>query len=202
MRKLVFFTLLSFGLFAQESPKKLDQVQGLPVGAKAPLSTLTDENNQALDLGAINKEETLLLVFYRGQWCPYCNRHLSALNDILDELKAEGVRLIAISPEKPEISKELKDEKKLSFGFAWDKDYQLSKAFDLAFLPPSLTRAKYNRILDADLADAHGNELELLPVPATYLIDKEGTILWRHFDPDYTERSKPEEILVILKARS
>lgn len=199
MRKLLLFSLLSFSLSAQEAPKDLEEVHGLAVGEKAPLTTLLDENGAALDLQKLNQEETLLLVFYRGQWCPYCNRHLSALNEVIDELNGEGLRLIAISPEKPEVSLKLKEEKGLNFTFAWDENYQLSKAFDLAFLPTAATRAKYNIFLGADLAKAHANDAELLPVPASFLIDKEGIIIWRHFDPDYTERSDPKEILEIIR---
>ncbi len=195
MKRLIFLFLLASGLQAQE----LEEVHGLAVGKNAPLLELIDQEGQVLDLKSLVKEQSLLLVFYRGAWCPYCNKHLSELNEIAGDIEKAGVKLIAVSPEKPEKLKEMAAKTEALFEFAWDKDYRLAKAFDLAFLPSRLDRFKYNTVLDADLAESHGNEAELLPVPATYLINQEGIIIWRHFDPDYSERSKTSEIVEVIQ---
>jgi peroxiredoxin len=137
-------------------------------------------------------------VFYRGQWCPYCNRHLSALNENLQAIESKGAQLIAISPEKQEMLMKSAEKTGASFSLLTDQDFKIAEAFELAFLPSSGTRLKYNTILGADLDEAQTDDSERLPVPATYIIGQDGTVLWRHFDRDYSQRASPEEILANL----
>ncbi|WP_421751165.1 peroxiredoxin-like family protein [Croceimicrobium sp.] len=199
MLRYLFSALFSLVLFSACS-QDLDSVQGLPVGAKAPLPSLQNEEGQKISLSQALEKGPIVLIFYRGQWCPYCNRHLSALEAVRDSLEAEGAQLFAISPEKPEYLQEMQAKTEAGFTLLYDSAYQTILAYDLAFLPSAGTRFKYNTLLGADLSEAHGDERELLPVPASFLIDQKGIIRWRHFDPDYTQRSEPSEILKALKA--
>jgi peroxiredoxin len=192
------FLGLSLLLSTAYSAQSLDSINGLPVGTKAPLYTLQNLSGEKLDLKELNAQGPLLLVFYRGHWCPYCNRHLSELQEIADSLQELGVSLVAIAPEKPEYLAEMKKETGASFTFLYDEAYRMIKAYDLAFLPSEATRLKYKTFLGADLSELSGDSREWLPVPATFLIDSEGIIRWRHFNPDYKERSEVSEILEAL----
>lgn len=193
MKQLIslVFTFLFLSLSAQE----LEQAKGLSIGDKAPLGQLQNADGESIDLQEALKEGPIILVFYRGQWCPYCNRHMAALSEIADSLEGIGVQLFAISPENPEYLKMMEEKSESRFDLLYDSHYTTIEAFDLAFLPSKAKRLKYNSVLGANLAEAHGDSRELLPVPATFLIDQKGIIRWRHFDPDYRERSKPEELL-------
>lgn len=194
--KALLLLLFTSGLMAQN----MADVQGLAVGEKAPLNTLRDAQSKKVDLQEALENGPVILVFYRGEWCPYCNRHLAALNDIADSLAELNVQLFAISPEKPALLQEMSSKTESHFTFLSDSAYQTMIGFDLAFLPSKATRMKYKSVLGVDLSEAHQDDRELLPVPATYLIDQEGIIRWRHFDPDYKERSEPKEVLAAARA--
>jgi len=194
MKYLASILLTVFYLVSCEA-QELEEVQGLQVGDEAPLSVLEDAKGEKVNLKSELKKGPIVIVFYRGQWCPYCNKHLAELNEVADSLNDIGVQLYAISPDKPELLKEMQEKTEAKFTLLHDSAYQTILAFDLAFQPSSATRFKYKTILGADLSEDHGDERELLPVPATFLIDEDGIIRWRHFDPDYKNRSNPSEVL-------
>ena len=195
--KTLLFILLSLGgLMAQN----IEEVRGLKPGAAAPLGILENATGQKIDLQEALKQGPIVLVFYRGEWCPYCNRHFAALHSIADSLAELNVQVFAISPEKPALLTEMVRKTESDFTFLSDSGYQTILAFDLAFLPSKATRLKYRKVLGVDLSEAHQDKRELLPVPATYLIDQGGIIRWRHFDPNYRERSEPLEVLAAAKA--
>src|SRR5690606_20240761 len=127
--------------------------------------------SEALENGPV------VLIFYRGQWCPVCNKHLSAFQDSIDLLNAAGVQVIAISPEKPELLSETREKTAASYTLLYDEDYKISTLFDVRFTPKKTDRIMYNTFLGADLKNAHSDDSEQLPIPATYLIGKDGTIL-------------------------
>lgn len=193
--KYIFSLVFSAFYLVSCQAQDLDKVQGLKVGEKAPLLVLEDAEGEKVNLKTALEDGPIVLVFYRGQWCPYCNKHLAELNGIADSLNDLGVQLYAISPDKPELLNEMQEKTEAKFTLLHDSAYQTILAFDLAFQPSSATRLKYKTILGADLSEDHGDERELLPVPATFLIDEKGIIRWRHFDPDYKNRSNPSEVL-------
>jgi peroxiredoxin len=197
---LLFTLLLSSFSFAQDGPVgELSDLEGLGVGALAPLPILLDQNGNDFSLKKALEAGPLIIVFYRGHWCPYCSRHLAELEEIGDSIRELGGQLIAISPEKPEFLQKMQEKSGAQFTFLYDAHYETIMAFDLAFLPSAATRAKYNRVLGAKMSEAHEDDRQILPVPATYLIGENGIILWRHFDPNYKNRSKPSEILDQLR---
>lgn len=203
--KSLFLSSLLFlciGLKAQTdtaSPAPLDSLQGLMPGEKAPLMTLLNSDSVAVNLNDLLADGPLVIVFYRGHWCPYCNRHLSKLSEISDSIQKLGARMLAIAPEKLSYLREMQAKSGADFTFLYDENYALISAFKLAFLPSKGTRLKLKTFLGADLSELSGNKKEWLPVPATYLIDQNGIIRWRHFDPDYTQRASTESILEALK---
>lgn len=199
MKYFAFLLLLLVqGAQAQDRYKTESQTQGLAVGAKVRSFTALNQAGEQVKLTDELAKGPVLLVFYRGQWCPYCNRHLSDLQDSLALLQKKGVRVFAISPEKPEFLLKMQEKTEASFTFLWDEGHAIGRAFDVTHQPEAATRKKYNALLRARLAEASGDESEQLPVPATYLIGQDGRVLWRHFDQDYRKRSSVAEILTQL----
>ena len=183
------FILFSFVLSAQEKP------EGLFINSKAPDFKANDQYGKEIRLKEILKDSLVVLVFYRGQWCPYCNRYLKKLEDSLQMIKEKGARLIAVSPEKPENIGKTIEKTKATYPILYDKDMKIMKAYDVAFELDEKTVSRYKNA-DIDLADANGQKNKvILPVPAIYIIRKEGTIVYRFFEPDYKKRVSVQEIL-------
>lgn len=192
MHKLIFLLSLVFLntiLLAQEKP------EGLFINSKAPDFKANDQYGNEIRLKDVLKDSLVVLIFYRGQWCPYCNRQLRKLEDSVQLIKDKGARLIAITPEKPEFILKTIEKTKASYSLLYDKEMKIMKAYSVAFEVDDRTIARYKNA-DIDLVTANGPKDKVyLPVPAVYIISKEGTILYRYFDTDYKKRVSVLEIL-------
>jgi peroxiredoxin len=177
-------------LFAQEKP------EGLFINSKAPDFRAIDQYGKEIRLKDVWKDSVVVLIFYRGQWCPYCNKQLKKLEDSLQLIKEKGARLIAITPEKPEFISKTIEKTKASYPLIYDKDMKIMKAYAVAFEVDERTVSRYKNA-DIDLATANGQKEKVyLPVPAVYIISKkEGTIIYRYFEFDYKKRVSVQEIL-------
>lgn len=190
---LLFSVSLTIIIYAQEKP------EGLFINSKAPDFKATDQYGTEIRLKDILKDSLVVLVFYRGQWCPYCNKHLKKLEDSLSLIKEKGARLIAVSPEKLENISKTIEKTNASYPVLYDKDMKIMIAYKVAFEVDERTVNRYKNA-DIDLAEANGQkEKVFLPVPALYIISKEGTILYRFFEADYKKRPSVMEILEQLK---
>ena len=179
---------------AQNDYRKAKEAKGLQVGEtvknfKAQGLDETFELKKALEKGSV------VLVFYRGHWCPVCNQHLSELQKDLEKIYEAGGQLIAVSPEKPEKLALTQEKTKAEFTLLYDKDYKIADQFDVKFRPNAMTRTTYNTVLGADLKNAHSDDSQQLPIPATYIINTDMKIVWRQLDPNYKNRSKIEDII-------
>ncbi len=206
MKKLVLLFVGLCPLFfqpvaqAQQTPASdAKELSGIEVGAMAPLLDLKNENNTRVSLADALKSGPVILVFYRGEWCPVCNRFLSALEDSVAKLEKEGARVFAVSAEKPEYLQKMKAKTGASFTFLSDSAYAMMSAFGLVYELDNGTRLKYKTVLGANIPEATGDDRVLLPVPATYIIGSDGKVLWKHFDPDYRKRATVSEMLEVLK---
>ncbi|MBP8114999.1 MAG: AhpC/TSA family protein [Chitinophagaceae bacterium] len=190
MKKILLFVFMlsSIGLFAQEAP------EGLFIGSKAPDFKGKDQNDIDIKLKDLLKKGKVVLVFYRGQWCPYCNKQLSALQDSLQLIIDKGATLLAVSPEKIEMIDKTVEKTKAEYSILHDKDLKIMKAYDVDFEVPENTVTRY-RNAGLDLEKLNGENGTNLPVPAVYIIDKESTITYRFFDKDYKKRPSVKEIL-------
>lgn len=168
---------------------------GLQIGDTVSDFTAVNQMDSTFNLKAALQDGPIVLVFYRGQWCPFCNRHLHDLQDSLKLINQTGAQVIAISPEKPEYLQKMEGKTGAEFTLLYDEKYVISEQFGVLFNPDKATKTLYNTALKADLSKAHNNENEFLPIPATYIINREGVIVWRHFDPNYKKRSSVKEIL-------
>jgi len=196
MFKIVLLSLLlasqSF-LSAQEKP------EGLFINSKAPDFKATDQYGNEIRLKDILKDSLVVLIFYRGQWCPYCNKQLKKLEDSLELIKNKGARLIAVTPEQPEFISKTIEKTKASYPLLYDKEMKIMKAYAVAFQVDDKSVTRYKNA-DIDLITANGQkDKAFLPVPAVYIISKEGTILYRYFDTDYKKRPSVQELLNNLK---
>lgn len=169
--------------------------RGLNIGDQVENFSAVDLHDKIFQLDKELKNGPIVVIFYRGQWCPFCNKHLKSLENELEGIKAKGAQLVAVSPEKSEFLKRTSEKTKASFRLLHDEGYQISKLFDVTIQPGKLERFMVNTMLGAKLKKANTDNSERLPIPATFIIDQKGKIVWRHFNPDYKKRSKPEEII-------
>lgn len=179
----------------QTTFKKAQEAAGLIPGSPAPRFVAEDLHGNIFKLEDALKQGPVVLIFYRGQWCPFCNKHLKALQSKLPQIYARGASVVAVSPEKSEFLRRTAEKTGAEFTLLFDDGYRISDAFDVTFRPGKLQRIMLNTVLNADLAHAHSDDTERLPIPATFIIGTDGEIIWRHFDPDYKKRSKVEDIL-------
>ena len=192
MHKLFFFLpllCLHIILCAQEKP------EGLFINSKAPDFKAKDQYGNEIRLKDVLKDSIVVLIFYRGEWSPYCIKYLKTLEDSVHAIKNKGARLMAISPEKPEFISKTIEKTKASYPLLYDKEMKIMKAYAVAFEVDEKTVSRYKNA-DIDLATANGQKDKIyLPITAVYIINKEGTINYRYFDSDYKKRASVKEIL-------
>lgn len=177
--------------YAQQPPK------GLPLNDEAPEFSVRDQHGEVITLSAELKKGSVVLVFYRGQWCPYCNRQLKGLQDSLSFIKEKGATLIAVTPEKQENISKTIEKTNASYAILFDEGLKIMKNYDVAFNVDSSTVERYKKY-GIDFNEANGSNGATLPVPTVYIINKEGKIIFKHFDPDYKKRVTVQEILLHL----
>ncbi len=195
---LVFLTLHT----EAQTYKSVKEVSGLPVGAEVKNFKAIDQFGKKFKLSKALKQGPVIIVFYRGQWCPVCNKHLSELQDSLSLLQAAGATVVAVSPEKPEYLNKMAAKTKASFTLLYDKDYKIGNAFDVIFQPEKKVIDLYNTRLDAKLEESHSDNSGRLPVPATFIIDRNNKVHWRQFNPDYKFRASVKDLLENLPKKS
>ena len=197
MKTILLFTLLlitGFNSFSQET-RRAEDAKGLAVGELAPDFSAIDADSLKFNLAEVIEKGPVVLIFYRGFWCPICNRHLSTIQDSLQLITQKGATVVAVSPQKPEYLEKMEEKSGARFKLLYDEGYKISNAYDVTFTPESKQIFVYNKILRAKLKKSHSDDSQRLPIPATYIVDKNQKIVWRHFDPNYKERSTVKEIL-------
>ncbi len=193
-RTSLFFavTLLTATAVAQDALKPhCGELGTLKVGDMAPAFTATDLNGKAIDLSEQLKTRQVVLAFYRGSWCPYCNKELSALQENLSKIEALNGTVIAISPEKTETAGAVLEKTKATFPVIQDAGYPILCSYGVAF---ELEGERKEKMKTMGLS-----EDGVLPVPATYIIGMDGRIKAIHFDTDYTKRMSVADVLAALE---
>ncbi|RDI50023.1 peroxiredoxin-like family protein [Nocardia mexicana] len=165
----------------------------LAIGDLAPDFTLTDHRGERFALTDALRDGPVVLSFYRGGWCPYCNVQLHTLQTALPQLRTHGARLVAVSPDSPDDSLTTAERNGLEFEVLSDPGNHVARAYGLLFTVPADVRDIY-RTAGADL-DAANPEL---PIPATYVVGTDGRILYAHVDGDYRNRAEADDILKAL----
>jgi len=170
----------------------------LKVGDTIPSFKLSNAVGQEIDIKECLEQGPLILNFYRGAWCPYCNLELQAYQEVLSDINAKGANLVAISPELPDSSMSLKEKHNLGFELLSDVDHKVSKEFGIVFKLNDDLRNLYKQF-GFDLDGAQGNTNGELPLPATYVVDTDGTILLADMHLDYTKRLEPTDAIAAIK---
>ena len=165
----------------------------LQVGAQVPNAQLLGSGKEPIELAKLWAEGPLVLTFYRGGWCPYCNLQLKALERSLSKIENAGATLVAVTPEIPEKVSETVDNNQLGYLVLTDKDNALAHKFGIAFTLPDVIRPIYENHLK--LSSYNGNDKSELPLAATYIIDRQGIIRWAFSDADYKHRAEPSDIV-------
>lgn len=173
------------------------EARALQVGSLAPDLTLPDALNRPVRLSTLWAQGPLVLVFYRGGWCPYCNLELRAWQQQLTDLQRLGAQLVAVSPQTPDNTLTTAEKNELAFPVLSDSALEAATGFGVAFeMPPELIEL-YSRV-GHDLPVLNGNGRWVLPVPATYVIDVNGRISFAHVEADYRRRAEPHGVLAAV----
>ena len=159
---------------------------------------LPDVNGDEVKLEELLQQGPVVLSFYRGGWCPYCNLELRALQAALPEIRELGASLVAISPQTPDQSLSTSEKNELEFSVLSDVGNQVAREFGLVFSLPESLRPIYAQF-GIDIPAHNGDDSFDLPVPATYVIDRDGTIKYSFVNVDYQQRGEPSEIVAALR---
>jgi len=186
----ILFTIaiLSFSFISNDAPT------GLNVEEIAPDFTAKNQHNKDVNLKELLKSGNVVLLFYRGEWCPFCNKQLKELEDSMSFISAKGANIVAITPEKQENISKTIEKTKATFNIVSDENLQIMKAYKVAFKLDEKTTEKYKGY-GVNLSERNGSNGNNLPVPALYVINKEGKITYRYFDTNYKNRASVKEIL-------
>ena len=187
-------TILSILLLGAALAHAETNATPLKVGDLIPDVKLRTEDDKEVSLRKLVSEKPTVLIFYRGGWCPFCNRHLQSLAGIEDDLNKAGVQLLAISMDQPAKLKATPDREKLHYRLLSDSDATAATAFGIAFKVDDKTVEKYKGY-GINLDAASGNDHHILPHPAVFVADTSGKIRFAHFNPDYKVRLEPAKIL-------
>ena len=193
----IFKTLLFAVLLAVAPIYGQDASKALKVGDKAPQFTLKNALGKKVKLSTLLKNGNVVLTWYRGGWCPYCNRALQGWQEALPEIKAQGATFIALTPELPDYSLSTKEKHQLTFEILTDLNNEVANRYGLVFTLDENTAVRYEK--GFGLSAYNGNHLNQLPMPATYIINQKGVIIYAFVNADYTQRANNEEVIKKLK---
>ncbi len=171
---------------------------GIKVGEKAPNFTLQNAFGKTVKLHDELRKGPVVLVFYRGAWCPFCNLHLRTLQDSLPQIKHHGAQLITISPQKPGRAAKQFTESDFQFEALSDSDSKVMKDYKLYFEVTEDLQAVYHKF-GVDLEDYNGKDRAVLPVPGSFVIDQDGIVRAMQAQTDYKKRMEPALIISALK---
>ncbi len=171
---------------------------GLKVGDAAPAFIGKDQNGVNFILEESLKEGPVVVIFYRGFWCGYCNQQLQAFETALDQLKSKGVTVVAISPESNEYALKTVEKTNTSISIISDGDQKIMTDYKVGFQVTEAYQQKVKKFVKKDLTEMSGHANATLPIPATYVIGKDGKIAYSFYDPDYSKRADVKDILAVL----
>jgi peroxiredoxin len=172
--------------------------RAIKAGDRAPQFTLKNQSEREVSSVDLLAQGPLVVTFYRGIWCPYCNMELQAINDVLPQIRAYGANVVAISPQTPVNSRKAVRENKLAFPVLSDVNGETGAAFGLRFPLPDYLVDLYRRLRN-DLPAFNDDPSWTLPMPARYVIGQDGIVLYSEVHPDYTFRPDPADMFAVLE---
>jgi peroxiredoxin len=195
MKQLIVFALLltCISVAAQDKP------EGLFINSKAPDFKAKDQSGIEINMKDLRKKGQVVVVFYRGNWCPYCSKALTGLQDSLQYITEKGAQLVAITPEAGEGINKTIEKTKAVFPIIYDEEMKIAKAYRVAYEVDERTLNRY-KSFGTDLLAINGQKQKAyLPVPAVYIVNKEGSVIYRYFNEDYKKHPSVKEILSELQ---
>jgi peroxiredoxin len=187
---LLIAALVQTTAFAQ-IPDQAEDISPLLYGEKLPQGVLTAANGENHKVSGIIEKKTTVLMVYRGGWCPYCNAHLAEIQKAESEILKLGYQLIAVSPDSPENMITTDEKHRLNYTLYSDANGDFLKAMGLAFQAPE----KYQEMLKSR---SNARNEGFLPVPAVFVVDTSGTVLFEYINPDYSTRISAGLLLAVL----
>lgn len=173
--------------------------KALKVGDQIDSFTMLNASSSPFNLDeALRKNKYIVLSFFRGQWCPYCNMELRKLQKIVNELKILHAELITLSPQTRDNSLSLKEKESLNFEILSDKNNALARKFGIVFTLPDELKTIYETF-GIDILQSNKNGTFDLPLPATFIINDNHEVIYAFVDEDYTNRCEPQEIVQVIK---
>lgn len=213
IKKIVFIVLVCLlllnSVFSQEAVKNTETQtvvtdqdaakNALNVGAKMPSFKLKDGNDKSISSDDLLKESNLVIVFYRGAWCPFCNLYLRNLQKNINQIKEAGGNVIAISAEPPDKSLTVSKKNEVMFPVLSDPQLGIARKFGIVYNLPAETADKYKSRGVVDFQKDYGMEKAELPLGATFIVNQKGEIVYAYLDTDYKKRAEPDVIIEVLK---
>lgn len=174
----------------------------LKKGDQIPQFELVDIHEERKNVKELMTKDYLIINFYRGGWCPYCNLELKEYERLKDAFEAVGASIVAISPEKPEYTSITSNKNAITFDVLSDENATIMKEFGIVFQLNEKLKKEYTKF-GIDLTDVNGNNNFELPIPATYIINKDLEIVFSHIEVDYTTRLEPSVLIEeVVKAQN
>jgi len=173
--------------------------RALKAGDRAPEFTLLDSDGNPVSSTALLAKGPLVVTFYRGVWCPYCNIDLQALEEAVGGIRDLGATLVAVSQQTATFSRKAQRDNHLSFPILSDTHGELADAFGLRYAMPQYLIDVYSGF-KLDLAEINGEPSWTLPIPGRYVIAQDGVIVYAEVNPDYTTRPDPSELIPVLES--
>lgn len=191
MRTILLTTLLFFVLTA------IGQKE-LAIGSIAPDFSIADNNGKQIQLSKLIERGPVVITFYRGEWCPHCNNYMMNLQDSLAMIEEYNATVIAITPESEMYIDESIDKTGATFSIIWDENHLIMDAYQVTFKLSNSKNAVY-KVAGINVAKASGSDHRMLPVPATYIVGKDGLIKGSFYNEDYSLRMPVKDILDVLQ---
>ena len=192
-----FFVIAQNGLAQAASPEEAVKT-ALNVGATIPSFELKDATGKLVSSRDLMKDGNLVIVFYRGSWCPFCNTYLHTLQTRLTDITGAGGKLVAISIENPDASMAVAKKNEVQFTVLSDPDLYTAKKFGIVYVLPAATDQAY-KSHGLDVAKHNAMAKPELPLAVTYVVDKHGKIVYAYLDADFRKRAEPDVIVANLQ---
>ncbi len=203
---LLLITLFSSTVYAQSKQdftkygvKSGTLGEGLQVGDTAPDISGVDQHGKQVSLNSMLKQGPVAVVFYRGYWCPVCNRELKSLQNNIAMITEAGGQVLVVSPEKRSEVQKIASKVEASFPIVGEAQ-QVVNDYKVGFEVTDGYQEKVDKMLSIDIAEKNAADKALLPVPATFVVGQDGKVVYRQFDPNYRNRASAEDITKAIKS--
>lgn len=184
--------LLTTSSLTAQIPEQAEDISPLLIGETLPETKLLNTAGVEVDLQRVLKQKPSVLVFYRGGWCPYCNRQLAALSEVESEIIELGYQIIAISPDHFEMLKSTEESNNVKYQLYADIDAKFIQALGIGFETPEKAKGYIFKKTNKEATD-------VLPVPTVMIVDTKGKILFEYINPDYSTRISPELLMANIE---